>query len=455
MNQSANPVSPGDNGIKRDSTYAWYVVFLLTFAYTVAYIDRQVLNLLVDPIKRTLLISDVEISVLQGFAFMAAYVICGPLFGRWVDTGHRRNILVLGVTLWSIFTVLCGTADSYWELFFYRAGVGAAEACLTPAGWSLIADYFTKERIPRAMSIFLLGPSLGAGMALIAGALVIAWAGTLMGWMPFLSGLEVWQVTFVMVGFPGILLALWLFTVKEPARGGSLTTKHADDRNFTLREILAFFWEKRALYGRVYLGMGMLAIVIYGFPTWMPTYLMRQFGANPATVGLTYGAMVLGVGALGIIGGPWFGAWLKKRGYEDAAMRSAFISCAVVCGACVLLPFMKTYETTLAVAVVVNLFYALPQAMVASALQVASPNRMRGIVSTLYIFIISVCGLGVAPSIIAFVTEYILGDINRVGESLAIVSVISALGATWLYYGSLSHFRKSIADAAQAAQDPA
>ena len=100
--------------IRQDSHYAWYVVFLLTFAYTVAFIDRQVLNLLVDPIKLDLLLSDVDISFLQGFAFMSAYIICGPLFGRWADSGHRRNILVFGVTMWSICTVLCGMADSFW-----------------------------------------------------------------------------------------------------------------------------------------------------------------------------------------------------------------------------------------------------------------------------------------------------------------------------------------------------
>ncbi|WP_169206939.1 MFS transporter, partial [Aromatoleum petrolei] len=160
------PIRSG--AIRQDGSYAWYVVFLLTFAYTVAFIDRQVLNLLVDPIKKDILLSDVQISLLQGFAFMAAYVVFGPIFGRWVDTGHRRNVLVLGVTLWSAFTVFCGLSEEYWQLFVARAGVGAAEACLAPAGWSLIADYFSRQRLPRAMSIFMLGPSLGAGLALIA-----------------------------------------------------------------------------------------------------------------------------------------------------------------------------------------------------------------------------------------------------------------------------------------------
>ena len=162
--------------IRQDSHYAWYVVFLLTFAYTVAFIDRQVLNLLVDPIKLDLLLSDVDISFLQGFAFMSAYVICGPLFGRWADSGHRRNILIFGVTMWSVCTVLCGMANSFWELFLARAGVGAAEASLAPVAWSLIADYFTKPRLPRAMSIFLLGPSLVGGLPVAAGGRGVAFA---------------------------------------------------------------------------------------------------------------------------------------------------------------------------------------------------------------------------------------------------------------------------------------
>lgn len=428
--------------IRQDGSYAWYVVFLLTFAYTVAFIDRQVLNLLVDPIKKDLLLSDVQISLLQGFAFMAAYVVFGPVFGRWVDTGHRRNVLVLGVTLWSAFTVFCGFSEEYWQLFLARAGVGAAEACLAPAGWSLIADYFSRQRLPRAMSIFMLGPSLGAGLALIAGGLVINSVATLAEWFPALSKLTVWQLTFVMVGLPGFVLAMLLLTVREPERS-SMGGTGQKDQHFTLREVIAFFWANRAFYLRYFIGLSLLAIVIYGFPTWMPAYLMRHFGADPASVGFRYGAQVLVIGGIGIYSGPWLERWLTSRGYKDAPVRCAML-CAIAVLACLaIFPFVDSYELTLGVSALINLFYALPWAVAASALQITTPNRMRGIAVSIFYFLISVFGLGIAPSIIAFVTDHVLKDPAQVGISLAVVCSVSALGAAWLLHGALKHYRES------------
>jgi MFS family permease len=428
--------------VKRDGAYSWYVVYLLTFAYTVAFIDRQVLNLLVDPIKRDLLLSDVQISLLQGLSFMAAYVAFGPIFGRWVDTGSRRLVLALGVALWSTFTVLCGMSTEFWHLFLARAGVGAAEACLAPAGFSLIADYFSRERLPRAMSIFMLGPSLGAGLALIAGGIVIASAGTLGEWFPILSSLTTWQLTFVMVGAPGLLLALLLLTVREPER--TTMAGAAKDEHFTLRQTLAFFWENRAFYGRYFIGLSLLAIVIYGFPTWMPAYLMRHFGADPSTVGLRLGAQVLIIGAIGIYSGPWIERWLSSKGYRDSPVRMPMLCALVIAVFCAIFPFAGSYDMTLVVAGLINLFYGLPWAVAASALQISTPNRMRGIAVSIFYFLISVFGLGIAPSIIAFVTDHILGDPAKVGISLSMVCTVSALGAAWLLYGAAKHYPENV-----------
>jgi MFS family permease len=443
VNQYNPSLLAAQSRFEQDKLYSWYVVFLLTFAYTVAFIDRQVLNLLVDPIKTDLLLSDVQVSLLQGLSFMVAYIIFGPIFGRWVDNGNRRNVLIFGVALWSSFTMLCGLCDEYWQLFLARAGVGAAEACLAPAGWSLIADYFSRKKLPRAMSIFMLGPSLGAGMALIAGGLVIASVGTLSTWLPILSTLTTWQVTFIMVGLPGLLLAVWLMTVKEPPRTNMVSVAE-EDRNYSLREVLGFFWINRAFYLRFFIGMSLLAIVVYGFPTWMPAYLMRHYGADPSTVGLQYGAQVLIIGAIGIYSGPWMERWLIKRGYPDSPVRCAMLCSLAMLIGCVTFAFTTSYGSALAVAAVINLFYALPQAVAASALQIATPNRMRGLAVSIYYFLISVFGLGVAPSIIALVTDHVLKDPAGVGLSLAIVCSVSSLGAVWLLYGAMKHYRKTM-----------
>jgi MFS family permease len=256
--------------------------------------------------------------------------------------------------------------------------------------------------------------------------------------------LSAWQLAFVMVGAPGLLLAALLLTVREPARK-SLTGTAKNDAHFSLRETLRFFWINRAFYGRYFIGLSLLAIVVYGFPTWMPAYLMRHFGADPSSVGLRYGTQVLVVGAIGIYSGPWADRWLVALGYRDAPVRCAML-CALVVGLlCIAFPFAGNYHLTLVAAALINLFYALPWAVAASALQISTPNRMRGIAVSIYYFLISVFGMGIAPSIIAFVTEHVLGDPARVGISLSIVCCASAFASAWLLSGAMKHYPEAAA----------
>lgn len=432
--------------VRDRSSYAWYVLFILTFAFTVAFIDRQVLNLLVEDIKRDLLLTDTQMSLLQGIAFMGSYIAFSPLFGRWADVANRRNILVFGVATWSIFSALCGLADSYWELFLARVAVGAAEACLAPAAWSLIADYFSRERLPRAMSIYLMGPYIGGGLAMIAGGIVIGSMGELRQALPFLAGLEPWQLTFVMIGAPGVLLAIALLSVREPPRGAQAAGVH--DRSFTLREVVAFLWAGRAFYVRFYLGMALIVIALYALPAWIPAFLMRHHGADPTTVGLQYGVLVLIMGSAGVLSGPLVDRWLAVRGYQDSSIRTAVIASLGLLVFTAGIPLMPGFAGALVAAAGGTFFYSLPQAMSAAALQLATPNRIRGIVASLYLFVLSVIGLGAAPTVVALVTDRLFGDPARVGESLAIVCASSAAGAAALLFSALPHYRRALEQAA-------
>ncbi|MFC4312641.1 spinster family MFS transporter [Steroidobacter flavus] len=428
-------------------SYAWYVLFLLTFAYTVAFIDRQVLNLLVEDIKRDLLLTDTQLSLLQGIAFMGSYIAFSPWFGRWADVGNRRNILVFGVGTWSIFSALCGLAENYWQLFLTRAAVGAAEACLAPAAWSLIADYFNRERLPRAMSIYLMGPYIGGGLAMIAGGMVIGSMGSLRELAPVLVNLEPWQLTFVMIGLPGVILAIALLTIREPARGAqSIGTR---DRNFSIREVIEFLWQGRAFYVRFYLGMALIVIVLYALPAWMPSFLMRAHGADPTTVGLRYGVLVLIMGSAGVLSGPFVDRWLARRGHADSPIRVAAVASIGLVIFTAILPLMPGFAGALIAAAGGTFFFSLPQAMSATALQLATPNRMRGIVASLYLFVLSVIGLGAAPTVVAVVTDRVFGDPSKVGLSLAVVCASSAAGAAVLLFSALPHYRRALEQSRQ------
>jgi MFS family permease len=428
------------------------MLLLLTIAYTVAFVDRQLLNLLVDPIKRDILASDTEISLLQGFAFMGAFILFGPVFGRLADAGNRRNIVVVGVAIWSACTVACGLTDSFWGLFLARAGVGAAEACLVPAAWSMLSDSYSKQDLPRAMSVFLMGPYLGGGLALIFGGLVLGSVAGIRDALPVLATLAPWQLTFIVVGAPGLLLAaaiaLW---VREPTRRrvAEPNAEDADAPQFTLREVAQFLWRGRAFYLRFYAGMAMLVMVLYALPAWVPSYLTRSFGADRATLGLQYGALVLVMGSVGVLSGPAFGRWLAKRHPLDSPVRTAMIAALCLLPVAIALPFAPTYATVLACAGLATFCFSLPQAMFASALQLATPNRMRGVVSSLWVFIASVVGLGLAPTLVALITDYVFKDPARVGASLGIVCGGAAAAASWLIWRSLPHYRAALSTPAR------
>ncbi|MFV3129639.1 spinster family MFS transporter [Niveispirillum sp. KHB5.9] len=435
---------PEARPVPRDGLYAWYVTVLLTVAYAVAFVDRQILNLLVEPIKGQFLLTDTQISLLQGLAFTLAYVLMGPLFGRWTDIGNRRTIIWTGVTIWSVFTIFCGLSQSYWQLFGARMGVGGAEACLMPAAWSLLSDYFSKDKLPRAMSILLMGPYLGGGLALIFGGLIIQELGHV---GPVNAGpfglLDPWHLAFIVVGVPGMVLAALMLTVLEPVRskGGK-----GEQERFTLAQIWHFLRERRGFYGAFYGGMSLHVIALYAFPAWIPSFLIRHYGVSMSSVGLEYGASVLIAGSVGVWCGPYLAKFLAARGYGDAAFRTPALATLGVVPFAVALPFCPTYELALSMAIGVTFFYTLPMAMAASALQMVTPNRMRGVISSLYVFTVSIVGLGLAPTFIALITDRLFGDPGMVGWSLALVCSASSIGASVLMLRGLGAFRAAQAE---------
>ncbi|MBP7614938.1 MAG: MFS transporter [Steroidobacteraceae bacterium] len=430
----------------RDTRYAWFVAGLLAVAYAVAFVDRQVLNLLVDPIKTDLGLSDTRISLLQGFAFVFAYVAMGPVFGRLADRGNRRNLLIAGIALWSGFTVLCGFSQGFWSLFTARAGIGAAEACLLPAAWSMLADYFSREKLPRAMSIFLLGPFVGGGLALIFGGLIVG-AVADMEFHGTLAGIPPWGLTFVFIGAPGMLIAALLLAVREPPRQFAGTV---EDRRFPLRDALAFFWRERAFYGRFFGGMALVVVGLYALPIWTPAYLMRVHGGNVADVGLQYGSATLIAGSFGVLLAPWLARRLQARYPVDAPLRTAIAACIGAAPCCLFLPFAPDYWSALRASIGGSFFvnFALP--MAASALQASTPNRMRGLATSIYAFVLTSIGLGVAPTLIAVVSDFALDGPTSIGTALGWCCGLTALAAIPVLAGAARRYAARLA-AAEAA----
>ena len=198
---------------------AWWALALLTATYTFSFIDRQIINLLVDPIRTDLSLSDSQVSFLQGLAFVLPYVILSIPLGRIVDRANRIRVLVIGILVWTVSCVTCGLAKNFWQLGVARMGVGAGEASVTPASWSLLADYFSEEKRALPVSIFLMGPYLGAGLSLILGAEVVGWASGLGAIeLPLVGVLAPWQLTFILVSIPGLCMVLLLPLLRDPRK---------------------------------------------------------------------------------------------------------------------------------------------------------------------------------------------------------------------------------------------
>jgi len=435
---------PADRPSRRGIRNPWAILTILTVVYTIGFIDRQILNLLVEPIKGDFGLSDTQISLLIGPAFSVAYILFSPLFGRWCDVAPRKNILLAALVVWSAFTALCGFARGFWSLFFARSGVGGAEAGMTPAVWSMLSDMFDARQLPTAFSIFLMAPYLGGGLALLFGGLTIQWvAGSGYEAWPLLAGLAPWQVTFLLVAAPGFLCALILLLVREPARRED--PAQATAGAMPIGEVVATMRRRRGFYGFFYLGMACNFIPLYAFPAWFPAFAMRRFGLTIAEVGVQYGTVTLLSGTAGVLSGPWLARALQSRGYGDAYLRLPVLTSVVLVAACAGMWASTSFQAAMLCAGIAGFCYSAPASVAASALQIATPNRMRGMTSAIYVFVATVAGMLLAPTLVALLTDFVFADEARVGESLAIVCAGSATLTAIVVARCLAPYRRIIA----------
>ena len=213
-----NQKSPLDHSYP-SSTSAWYAVVILTIAYVVSFLDRQLLSLVVPLVKRDLLLTDTQVSLLLGLAFALFYTTMGIPIGRLADKKSRRAIIAAGISFWCLMTAACGLAKNYTQLFLARVGVGVGEATLSPSSLSMIGDYFPKEKRGKALGLFNIGVSVGSGIAFIIGGQIIAYVASRDNLiLPIIGEIYPWQALFIMVGLPGLIVAALMMTVKEPER---------------------------------------------------------------------------------------------------------------------------------------------------------------------------------------------------------------------------------------------
>ena len=270
--------------------YACLVLALLLVVYTYSFIDRQVISLLVEPIKAQLHISDTELSLLQGTSFALFYSILGIPIGILADRLNRRNLIIAGLILWSLATVLCGLANSFGALFAGRVAVGVGEACLAPAAYSMISDYFRPEHRGRALTLYTSAIYLGAGLAFVIGGRVVSYAQTSTDLMMGFGGsLAPWQAVFILVGVAGIALAPILLLAREPARHDRAAA--AQNTNVSLREALVFLNARSGFFVPLMGALACIPIVNYAYFAWTPAMLQRQHHWPVQSTGYAFGSL--------------------------------------------------------------------------------------------------------------------------------------------------------------------
>ncbi len=397
---------------------------LLTAAYVVSFIDRQIMALLVEPIKATLQLSDTQMGLLLGFAFALFYVLLGIPIGWLADRRSRRAIIGVGITVWCLMTAACGLAKNFTALFLARLGVGVGEATLSPAAYSLISDYFPREKRSRAISFFMGGISVGSGLAYVVGGQVVALVEKAPAVeLPLIGTLHAWQTAFLAVGLPGLLIAALMLSVREPARRGLLAAQGPDSGSAPMADVARYLYERRRAYGSLGLGMSVVTTMGYAW-FWLPSLFSRVFDWSIADFSLRYGVVLLIFGPLGVTSGGLFSDWLYQRGVVEGPYRATIIAATGLVLTAIAVPLMPDGWLALAMLVPATLFGAMASATGGSSLVFIAPNELRGQATALYFALISIVGFIVGPSSVAFFTDQVFKNEGAIHYSLAVVPAL-------------------------------
>ena len=422
--------TPGSGEVSPAARYG--SLALLTLLVTVSILDRQIISLMVEPMKRDLGVSDFEISLLQGMAFGLLFAFLAMPMGFLVDRYSRRKIIFVGVTCWSVFAIACGLARNYGQLLLCRMGLGIGEATLGPASYSLIASLFKRHHLGLAISIYSTGSAIGAALSFSVGGILVDMLEKTDGLvLPVLGALKSWQAAFVLTGLPGLLLAGFVFLVKERPRAPAAAESAAAAPAGVAR-LLRNHWRYYVCH---FVGFGLIFMLAYGLVAWFPVYLIRVHHAPVSVVGLIMAASTI-VTTAGFVFSGWLSDRLYRGGMADAHLRYfavASVLCAIVGGLCF------GAQGTMVFAICVYLVITFLQALAGTAaghLQIATPARFRGRISGIYLLVINLMGITLGPSLVAFFTDYIFGDPLLVGRSLALAyGAISPVAAALLWLG--------------------
>ena len=434
MAAAAKPLSPARS---------WWAIFIFMIALMFNYLDRQLMTLLITPIKADFDLSDTQISLLIGFAFVLFYVLAGIPIARLIDRGPRKWIVGSAIAFWSAMTVACGLAQNYWQLLTARMLVGVGESCNAPGTYSMTSDIFPREKLARPMSVIGIGQVAGSGMALLVGGWLIVWLTSIGPQdLPLVGTLKPWQMTFVIVGLPGVFWALlFVSTVPEPPRR---ETAGAIAPGFG--ETVGYLWGHRSAFGPMFLANGIKAMLSFGVTIWSPVFFERKFDYAPGEPGPTLGIIALIVSPIGLLLGGWLAERMAAGGRKDANMRMVYLVTIPLIPAAVLFPMVDQAWLAFTLVGAALFLGSMGAGPANAAIQSITPGRMRGTTTAIYIAIYNVIGYGLGPLIVGWFNDNVFGEAG-IASSMVVLAVIAGPLGLLFAWLSLKPYTRAFAAA--------
>jgi MFS family permease len=421
------------------ASFPWSIAGVLCCAYAVAFMDRALVGVAGAPIKHDLGLSDSQFGLLHGTAFAALFCICGVPLGWVADRVDRRAMIAAGLVFWTVMTAVCGLTHSFGVFFAARVGVGLGEACLVPAGMSLLGSVTPRDRMARATAVFLMGAAIGSGIALLAGGFLLGRL-SLVGSpvLPLVGAIAPWQAVFLLACLPGLAVAALVMTIREPPREVRATAPRE-----ALRAAMRHLLANRGAYGYLTAATACNIASAQAQAAWMPLYFVRHFGLPAGDAALVMGLMYLMSAPVGQWAGGVLTDWLQARG-ATAPQNTALALCAGVS-----LPLGAIFRDTDNIGVCATayvLFNFLIYAGTPTGLtgwQLLTPERYRGLTIAILVSVVTMVGVGLGPAIVGLLTDDVFRDEQALGRALTVVFLTTGAATCLLALAGRRSFARS------------
>jgi MFS family permease len=420
--------------------HSYSAVAILTLAQIFAFIDRQIPSMLVEPIKQDFNLTDSQIALLGGAAFSIFYAIMALPIGYAVDRYQRTKVLGTGIFLWSLMTALAGLANSFGKLFGARIGVAVGEAVMAPTSVSLVSDSFPENKQGKPMGIITAGVYIGIGITLLGGGFLIDYLTRIGGiTLPLIGYLKPWQATFMIVGIPGLVLAIAAFYLKEPQRLEEQIDAQLKDR----KNVFLHLKEHRKTLIPMFGGLIFMALIFYSFSFWAPTMMIRTFDISLTEVGFILGMITIISSITGTIAAGSAVDYLRNKNYSDAPVRAAMIAVILALPPIISLSFVQNELGAWICIALYLLFISSFAPLGLLAISGVSTGNVKGQTAAIHAFLMMAFGLSLGPQLTAFFTDFVFVDPNLLINSVSLTGLIVLPISALLFKLSLSRYRES------------